>query len=94
MKYPEVEIYLNQFMVFFKKNPNDLSSMIGNSLEEIFFEKVREKSILNFKNGEDVTLTRKQILDIVVDLKTPSKTENGKINDIIFNTKFGDIILN
>lgn len=94
MKYPEVEIYLSQFVSFFKKNPNDLLSMIGDSLEDVFFEKVRETSILNFKNGEEVELTRKQIVDIVIGLKSPTNEENEEINKIIFNTKFGEIILN
>lgn len=94
MRYPEVEIYLNQFVSFFEKNPNDLLSLIGDSLKEDFFEKVREKSIVNFKNGEDVSLTQKQIIDVVVELKKPTKEENTQIENIIFNTKFGEIILN
>jgi hypothetical protein len=94
MRYPEVEIYLNQFVSFFEKNPNDLLSLIGDSLKEDFFEKVREKSIANFTNGEDVSLTQKQIIDVVVELKKPTKEENTQIENIVFNTKFGEIILN
>jgi hypothetical protein len=94
MKYPDVEIYLNQFVSFFEKNPNDLLNLIGDSHKEDFFEKVREKSISNFTNGEDVSLTQKQIIDVVVELKKPNKEQNSQIENIVFNTKFGGIILN
>jgi len=94
MNYPEVEIYLNQFIKFFHTNPNDLISLIGDSLKEDFFEKVREKSIQNFRNGEDVSLTQKQLIDVVVELKKPTKDENDHIKNIIFKTKIGEIILN
>jgi len=41
MKYPDVEIYLNQFVSFFEKNPNDLLNLIGDIHKEIFLEKGR-----------------------------------------------------
>jgi len=34
------------------------------------------------------------MIEIVVGIKKPTKDENEKIEGIIFNTKFGNIILN
>ena len=53
MKNVDVEIYLNQLIGFFDKNPNDLIDLIGDLLKETFYEKVREQCIKNSEQGAD-----------------------------------------
>lgn len=85
MKNVDVEIYLNQLISFFEKNPNDLINLIGESLKDEFYNKVRKQSLENIEKGEDVTLTQKQIIDIVVELK---QDEIKKGNSIIIHEVF------
>lgn len=95
MKNIDVEIYINQLIKFFETNPNDLMSLIGNLQREEFFSKLKEKCEQNLLEDKDITLTREQIIDVVLDLKLrdTSKKEND-ISKIVQKTKFGDIILN
>lgn len=95
MKNVDVEIYLSQLINFFDKNPNDLIDLIGESLKEDFFQKVENTCYENLKNGDDVSLTQKQIIDIVVELKKESvDIIENKINGVLQKTKFGPIFLN
>ena len=94
MKIIDVEIYINQFIDFFEKNPNDLLVLIGEVKKNEFYSKVKEQCVKNYKNNDDVTLTKQQIIDIVVELKVPELNDRLKIEKHIFKTKFGDIILN
>ncbi len=68
MKYIEVDIYMNQLVSFFEKNPNDLISLIGELQKDDFYKKVKETCIKNFKESGDVIPTQKQLIDIVVEL--------------------------
>ena len=74
MKIIDVEIYINQFIDFFEKNPNDLLVLIGEVKKNEFYSKVKEQCVKNYKNNDDVTLTKQQIIDIVVEIKKDSKT--------------------
>lgn len=96
MKNVDVDIYLNQLISFFDKNPNDLIDLIGDVLKESFYEKVREQSLKNVENGDEVSLTQKQIIDIVVELKRGPSLEDdfNKVKQVVQNTKFGLIFLN
>jgi hypothetical protein len=96
MKNIDVEIYLNQFINFFEKNPNDLIELIGDSLKEEFFDKVEKQCYKNHENGDDISLTQKQIIDIVIDLKneTPKNVVEEKVIGVFQHTKFGMISLN
>jgi hypothetical protein len=96
MKNVDVDIYVNQFISFFDKNPNDLLELIGDVLKESFYEKVREQCLKNVENGDEISLTQKQIIDIVVELKKGHSLEDdlSKIRSIVQNTKFGLIFLN
>jgi len=38
MKYIEVDIYMNQLVSFFEKNPNDLISLIGELQKDDFYK--------------------------------------------------------
>ena len=85
MKIIDVEIYISQFIDFFEKNPNDLLVLIGEVKKNEFYSKVKEQCVQNYKNNDDVTLTRQQIIDIVVEIKKDSKTSvNIKTLDGLF----------
>jgi len=96
MSNVDVDIYVNQLITFFDKNPNDLIDLIGDLLKESFYEKVREQCVKNSEIGDEVSLTQKQIIDIVVELKKVKLIEydKTKLYSIIQETKFGSIFLN
>jgi len=71
----DVEIYISQLIKFFETNQNDLMELIGDVQKDEFFDKVREQCQKNHDNGEDIALTRQQMVDIILDLKL------GDIND-------------
>ncbi len=91
----DVEIYMNNFIKFFKENPEDLFTLIPRGKEDEFYKMIREKSLKNIETGDEPSLTQKQIIEICVvinggDPKKPKK----KLESFIMETKFGNIILN
>jgi hypothetical protein len=96
MKNVDVEIYISQFITFFDNNPNDLLQLIGDVLKEDFYELVKQQSLENHNNGEDVALTQKQIISIVVQLKESQNQEvdMDKIKSLIYHTQFAHFSLN
>ena len=79
MKNVDVESYVNQLITFFDKNPNDLLNLIGDSLKDRFFEKVKVQCLKNAENGEEISLTQKQIIDIVVEMKSEEVAEGKRL---------------
>jgi hypothetical protein len=96
MKNVDVEIYINQFISFFNNNPNDLLQLIGDVLKDDFYDRVKQQSLDNIENGEDVSLTQKQIISIVVELKKSQNDEvdMDMIKSIIYHTQFAHFSLN
>ena len=96
MKNLDVDLYITQFRGFFDKNPNDLLSLIGDVLVEDFFKRVEEQCYKNVEKGDEVSVTRQQLIDIVVDLKSEEteKDIQSSITKVFEHTKFGDICLN
>lgn len=98
MKNLEVDLYITQFRGFFDKNPNELMSLIGDVLAEDFFKRVEEQCYKNLENGNEVSVTRQQLIDIIVDLKSDEsefeKDLNKSFKRVFEHTKFGDICLN
>lgn len=96
MKNIDIEIYISHFRTFFEKNPNDLMELLGDDLSEKFFKKVEEQCYLNLKNNEDITVTREQLIKIVVQLKegvdNPDEIKN--IRKLFQKTSLGSICLN
>jgi hypothetical protein len=92
----DVEIYLNQFISFFEKNPNSLIELIGDIDKNEFFSKVKEQCYININKGDDVSLTRTQIIDIIVGLLKIEKKEiiENKTENIFQETSMGKIYLN
>lgn len=94
MKNVDVEIYISQFITFFEKNPNELTSLIGQTDKDEFFAKVEAQCYKNIEKGDDVEITRNQILDILVDIHKDEIKTKKVVDDIFIHTKFGDICMN
>lgn len=96
MKNVDVEVYLNQLIGFFEKNPNDLIDLIGDLKKETFYEMVREQAYVNFEKDNEPSLTQQQLIDIVVFMfdNKVSKKKMMKITYAVQKTKFGYIWLN
>jgi len=91
----DVEIYIKNFVNFFESNPNELMDLIGDTLKEVFYDKVKEQCYKNLDNGEEITLTQKQLIEIVVDIKRVKPDINVLITNGVFQkTKYGLISLN
>jgi len=96
MKNVDIEIYINQFITFFNKNPNDLIDLIGDLLKDDFYIKVKEQCYKNVENNEPVELTKKQLIGVVVELKNIQydEIEFKNIESIIQRTQFASFSLN
>jgi hypothetical protein len=88
----DVQIYLSNFKLFFNNNPNDLINLIGDGDKDKFFELVQESVIENYEKGEDLELTKKQLIDIMLIL-TKDRVEE-KVENFILKGPYGDIFLN
>jgi hypothetical protein len=89
----DVEIYIKNFINFFENNPNELLELIGDALKEVFYDKVKEQCYKNHNNGDEITLSQKQLIDIVVKLKK-GDVKIALTNGVFQQTKFGLISLN
>ena len=94
MKNVDIDIYMNQFINFFENNPNDLIELSGDSLKETFYDKVRMRCVENLNNGEDVSLTNKQMMEIVLELRHEETIDEEKIKKLFKSTKYGTFCLN
>jgi hypothetical protein len=91
----DCEIYISGFIGFFDKNPKDLKNLIGEIKKEKFYMEVRICVYQNFDKGEEITLTQKQLLDILVKLhKSTEKVKEIEVMVPIHKTKWGEFILN
>lgn len=88
----DVQIYLSNFKSFFNNNPNDLISLIGNNDKDKFFELVESAVMENYDKGEDLQLTKKQLIDIMLIL-TKDRVEE-RVENFILKGPYGDIFLN
>jgi hypothetical protein len=91
----DVQIYLSQVKTFFEQNPDELINLLGKAKPEDFFEGVARLAAENIDNGEDVQLTNKQMIDLIVEL---NKTKKGlivrEVLTPVLEGKFGKIYLN
>lgn len=96
MKNVDVDIYITQLKTFFQKNPESLKELIGDANEDEFYSKVEEQSYKNSENGDEVSLTQKQLIELVanlLNLKKKDKIEQNIVG-IFQKTNFGLISLN
>jgi hypothetical protein len=89
----DIEIYMSNIIKFFKENPQDLLNLIPESKKNEFFDKVREFAIKNADKGDEVSLTRQQLIDICLEVNDKPK-EIEKKSNIIIPTIYGDYCLN
>lgn len=80
-----------QIKKFFDDNPSDLGNLIPLNLKEMFYDKVQIVASLNSEEGKEIPLTRKQLIEICVELNgNPKKKEDT----IFVETNFGKLFLN
>ena len=92
----DAEIYLNNLIGFFEKNPNDLIDLIGEMRKETFYEELRKTVYKNADKGEEIQLTQKQLIDIVVGMYDDA-TKKGEVIEVqvpVIKTNYGIIWLN
>ena len=87
----DVAIYMSNLMKFFDDNPKDLSNLIPLQLKDKFYEKVQEIASKNAEGGNEIPLTKKQLIELCVGLNgNPPKKEDK----IFVETEFGNFFLN
>jgi hypothetical protein len=96
MKNVDAEIYLNQSITFFEKNPNDLIDLIGELKKTKFYKRIKEKVYENVENGLELILTQQQLIDIVVGMydETNKTIKPMEIKTPVIKTNYGIIFLN
>jgi thioredoxin-related protein len=93
MSNVDIDIYISQIISFFDKNPNELFILIGDLDKDYFFKMIKEVAQENHDKGEDINLTRSQMIDIVVKMNKEIK-EQRVVNVPFMETPYGDICLN
>ena len=89
----DVEIYMSSILKFFRENPEELINLIPLTKKDEFFVKFREVAIKNSEKGDEVSLTRQQLIDVCLDINgNPLRIENK--SNIIIPTIFGEYSLN
>lgn len=96
MNNVDAEIYLNNLLGFFEKNPNDLIDLIGEMNKDAFYKKLRKTVYENSEKGEEIQLTQKQLIDIVVGMydDVVKKGKKIEIQTPVIKTNYGIIWLN
>ena len=93
----DVEVYLSGIVKFFKENPKDLLSLVPKEKEDDFYSLIRKYSFENYEKGDDYVLTRKQILEICVQLNEKKRIEDStkiiEVNELDVLKKKLDIAL-
>lgn len=74
----EIEIYMTNFIGFFKKNPDQLEILIGKMDSELFYNKIRDLAMENLEAEKEVAPTRQQMIDLLISLNSERKTEEIK----------------
>lgn len=95
MQNVDVQIYFSQFKTFFNENPRELENLIGKGSPEEFYSEVYKKILENFNKGDELELTQRQIVDVVLKINQMGYKEEEQIPKEIFQkTEFGLICLN
>lgn len=89
----DVEIYMSNIINFFRKNEKDLLNLVPKTMEEKFYQKIREVPNTNFEKGNEVFLTQKQMIEICAELNG-KPIVNKKIKALMVKTNFGFYSLN
>lgn len=91
----DIEIYFSQFKTFFKDNPRELENLIGKGSPEEFYHEVYKKIVENSDKGDDLELTQRQIIDVVLKINQMGYEKEEEVPMEVFKkTQFGVICLN
>lgn len=74
----EIEIYMTNFIGFFKKNPDQLQILIGDLDSEVFYDEIRSLATENLELEKEVAPTRQQMIDLLISLNSGRKKEEIK----------------
>jgi hypothetical protein len=88
----EVDIYMNQFVGFFEKNPDQLKKLIGNIDPSVFYKGIRTIVENNSTSESPIEPTRKQIIDLIVNLNSETVIEKSVFP--VMEHHMGNIIMN
>ena len=87
----DVQIYLSQIKTFFNENPKELYTLIGDSPADNFFDAVYDMALVNHREGNDIQLIQKQMIEVILKLNT---VKSKKEFTVTMESKFGKIYLN
>ncbi len=91
----EIEIYMSNFIGFFKKNPDQLQILIGKLDSEVFYSEIRNLATENLEAEKEVAPTRQQMIDLLVSLNSERKKEEiKKVVTPFMNHHMGQISMN
>jgi hypothetical protein len=90
---------MNNIIKFFKENPNDLLNLVPKTKEEEFYSKLREVANQNYEKGEEVNLTKNQIVVICAEIhcktkKVKEETPKPKtIDEMLNDSKYQELTI-
>jgi hypothetical protein len=91
----EIEIYMTNFVGFFKKNPDQLRILIGDFDGDKFYEKVRDLATKNHEEEKEVAPTRQQMIDLLLSMnKERELSDIKKVVKPFMEHHMGNINLN
>ena len=91
----DVEIYLKQIFHFFDVNPDQLKILIGEMSKDKFYDKIKVKVYEHADKGDEVELTRKEMVDLIFELFNETNKKEIKVKKSPFmETQFGIVGLN
>ncbi len=91
----DIEIYMNNFVGFFKKNPDQLKILIGEINPEDFYSEIKSIAEKNLLDEKEIVPTRKQMVDLLVGMNTNKNKK--QITDAVIpfmEHHMGKIIMN
>lgn len=89
----DIDIYMNNFVGFFKKNPDQLKILIGEINPEDFYSEIKTIAEKNLLDEKEIIPTRKQMVNLLVGMNTNKK----QITDVVIpfmEHRMGKIIMN
>ena len=91
----DIEIYMNNFVGFFKRNPDQLKLLIGEINPEDFYSEIKSIAEKNLLDEKEIIPTRKQMVDLLVGMNTNKNKK--QITDVVIpfmEHRMGKIIMN
>ena len=91
----DIEIYMNNFVGFFKRNPDQLKILIGEINPEDFYSEIKSIAEKNLLDEKEIVPTRKQMVDLLVGMNTNKNKK--QITDVVIpfmEHRMGKIIMN